>query len=202
MKKFLSILCLVALLTAMIIPCASLAAQKTVYRWVKVPAGTSTVNVRSGPGKEYEVTGKLPYGTKVQVYSQTNGFSLCEPVDSHYFWSNPQYIQSDFLVKTDPGSKPQPTPVPEDDAWNNVVKASKALKFPDEPIDAIVKTKKPGNPVHLRWFPDTNAPFSDVIYAGEEITVLAQSKTWAQVKLASNDHVGFILYSCVDAEIE
>lgn len=197
MKKLLSVLCLIALLAAMIVPCLSVAEQ-SYYRWVKVNSG-STVNVRSGPGKEYEKMGALPYGTKVIVYEETNGFSLCEPVDSHHFWSNPQYIQSAFLVSYDPGTKPSPKPDPvEDEAWNNVVKAAKALKFMEEPTPAFVKTKKPGNPVHLRWFPDTNAPFSDIIYAGEEITVLAQSKTWAQVQLGSNGHVGFILFSCVD----
>ena len=196
MKKVLVFLLLLALLMTSLVPMVSMAET---YKWVKVNKGT-TVNVREGPGKEYKKVTTLNYGTKVLVYETVNGWSLCEPIDSHTMWSNPMYIQSSFLVSSDPGTKKQESGETTSSDWNAVAKASKALVCVDDPYEGVVKTKKPGNAVHVRWFPDTNAPFSQCIYAGEEIEILATSKTWTQIRVVETGKVGFILTSCVDAD--
>ena len=70
MKRFLAIL-MAALLCAAMLPTAALADSGTRTVYVS-STGSGTLNLRSGPGKEYDSTGYVQHGDKVTV-SETHG---------------------------------------------------------------------------------------------------------------------------------
>ena len=65
---------------------------------------TTTVNVRSGPGTEYDVVKSLNAGDQIDVVAITsNGW---------YKTYNGNYVKSDYTTESKPTSTPKPTPKP------------------------------------------------------------------------------------------
>lgn len=193
MKKFLSVLLLVVLVIGLLVPALGFAKEK--YMWIKTGNG-KPVNVRTGPGKNNEVMGQIAYGKQVIVHQKANGWALVEPVD--WSLSNPGYVSTSFLVNSDPGKyKPTPTKEP----VTTVEAALKKIKYLKEPVSAKIITKRPTNYVHLRWYPDTNASYIEKYLCDTEVEVLAESKTWSQVRMVEDGYVGFILTANLDKEI-
>ena len=192
-KKIVSILCLAALLVTFMIPFTAASAET--YAWVKTGNG-KPLNMRAEPTTNSQIVGSLKYRTKVIVHQSENGWALVEPVD--WSRSNPAYVSTQFLSYTDPGPwKGKTTDEPAGPTYEDIDAAVKAIKVV-EPYLAVIKTTRPTNYVHLRWFPNTSARYIAKYLCDTEIEVLAESKTWAQVRIVEDGYVGFILKSCVD----
>ncbi|MDO5435389.1 MAG: SH3 domain-containing protein [Clostridia bacterium] len=212
MKKYLiKLLCILAVLT-MILPMTALANDGDyLVRWIKTDNGKG-LNLRTAPDRNADIIEVLPY--RMQVY-------VCE-INANATWSHISmqrpngkgfgdvidgWVMTSFLVKSDPGPYKNPSPkktaepVQEGPTFNDVNSAARSIKYLDVPYEAVIKTRNPANYVHLRWFPSTSANYIEKYLRDTEILVLAESKTWAQVQILTEDtpsYVGFILKSNVE----
>lgn len=196
MKKIISILCLAVMVVGILIPAMSFAKSESTA-WVKTGNGKG-LNIRVSPSKEAEIIKTLPYRTQLIVHQFSgNGWALVEPAD--WSMSNPGWVSTSFLVYSDPGpyqkKKEDPDPVDINTTLDGVVAK---IKYLEEPYDAVIKTSRPTNFVHLRWYPDTNARYIEKYLCDTEIVVLAESSKWAQVQIVEDGYVGFILKSNVE----
>lgn len=204
MKRTLSVLLLVVLLASLLLPVAASAMANPFTRFVKTGNGKA-LNVRSGPGKDYEVLTTLPYRTMVQVVDTQGDWCLVEPYD--IMWSNPMWVMKSFLVTSDPGPfkgnpTPAPTAAPQGPTYEDVDAVLRTLAPVATPYLAEIRTERPNNYVHLRWIPNSNARFAAQYLSGEKILVLAESQYWAQVMTLRDGYVGFILKKNVNPMAE
>ena len=209
MKKILiTMLCILSVLT-MVLPMAALANDGDyMVRYVKTNNGKG-LNLRAAPDKNAEILEVLPY--RMCVY-------ICE-INSNGTWSHVSmerpngrgfgdvidgWVMTSFLTKKDPGKYTPPKkdePIEEGPSFNDINSAARAIKYLEEPYAAVIKTKNPANYVHLRWFPSTSAAYIEKDLCDTEITVLAESKIWAQIRIDSEEgpsYTGFILRNNVD----
>lgn len=198
-KNLIRLACLVLVLMAGMMAVASAAEG---YFYVKTGNG-KTLNLRTDPWKADNVVTKLPYGAYVLVYQYNdNGTWAYIECDNPYGGGTVKgWVQTSFLVPYYPGSynPPAPTPVPAPTVTtiDDINRAAKAIKTLDVPYTTVIQTKKATNYVHLRMFPDTNAVYSGAYLCDTPIEVLAESRTWAQVRVLDDGKVGFILKTCV-----
>ena len=198
-KNLVRILCVVMVLMIGILPLASARS----YKYVKTANG-KTVNVRSNPWKDgtRNVICRLNYGAMVLVYEYNSNKTW-----AYIEADNPDgssttvkgWVQASFLVSSNPGKY-----VPTDPTLTTTVadlnKVAKAIKVLSASYTTEITTKKAASYVHLRVFPDTNAVYTGQYLRGTQIEVLAESNTWAQVRIVADGKVGFILKSCVAAQ--
>ena len=199
MKKFLvSILCLTMVL-AILLPMTAMAVERGYY-YVKTGNGKG-LNVRTEPKKASgNIVCSIPYRSYVLVYEVSGSWAYIEAENPKGSGTVKGWVHTSYLVSKDPGkyvpSGDDPTT---DDTLTSINNAAKALKILDEPYETVITTKKATNYVHLRWFPSTSAVYSGAYLRDTEIEVLAESKTWAQVRIVADGKIGFILKSCVAA---
>ena len=204
MKKFVSILLLTVLVLSVMLP-AVCAAETTA--WVKTGNGLG-LRMREQPSKNAKVIKLLDYGTQLIVHEFRDGWALVEPAD--WSMSNPYWVSTNFLVYSDPGPRPtsrptakptaKPTarPVDDDDALRDLDSVCKKIKYLSQPYHALIKTSRPTNFVHLRWYPDTSARYIEEYLCDTPILVLAEGGKWAQVQIEEDGYVGFILSANVE----
>ncbi len=204
MKRILTrILCLAAVLIVGILPLAC-ADGNYGYYYVKTGNG-KTLNVRSAAYKADNVIAQIPYRTKVLVYTynanKTWAYIETQTASAGVIKG---WVQNSFLVSKDPGKY-----TPSGDSGttgvktiNDINNVAKAIKVLDTSYYTVIQTTKATNYVHLRVFPDTNAVFTAAYLCDTEIEVLAESKTWAQVRIVEDGKVGFILKSCVATPVD
>lgn len=191
------ILCAVLALMLALLPALALANYG--YYYVKTGNG-KTLNVRTEPRADAKVVSKIPYRSIVLVYEYTeNGtWAYIETDNPKSSGTVKGWVNTSYLVSYDPGPyKGSGGGTTEEPTFSDINGAAKALKILAEPMNTVIKTKKAANLVHLRWFPSTSACYSGAYLANTEIKVLAMSKSWAQVEVLEDGHVGFILRSCV-----
>ena len=120
MKRFLAALLVLALIAASVVTALADTPWGTSIMYVKTANG-KPVNVRSGPGKEYDAIGSAPYGHQVLTdwsYAGNDGWTKV-------VWggAGDGYIMSRFLVDYDPGKAPEPSKKEKEkqsDAENNL----------------------------------------------------------------------------------
>ena len=98
MKRVIAIL-LTALLLATALPAAALASSsaRTVY---VSSTGEGTLNLRSGPGKEYESKGFVHHGNRVTVLDRCGEWSKVRTDSGRTGWIKTKYIE--------PAHRPRP----------------------------------------------------------------------------------------------
>lgn len=201
-KTFIHLLCMVLVIMLGLLPLLSVSADSRGYRYVKTSNG-KTVNLRSDPWKADNVITRLPYRSYVLVYetSKDRTWSYVEAQNPNGSGTVKGWVQSSFLVSRDPGKyqPDDPDDPSETTTLADINRVAKAIKTLSESYYTVIKTKKAANYVHLRMFPDTNAVYTGAYLRDTEIEVLAESKTWAQVRIVEDGKVGFILKSCVTA---
>ena len=214
MKKFLvKLLCLLAVF-ALLLPMAGALANDGEFltRYVKTDNGKG-LNLRFDANKNADIIEVLPYGMEVTIIEvndnatwghvsmeRPNGKGFGDVIDG--------WVMMSFLSKTKPGKytppkKQEPVGTEEEGpSFSDVNTAAKGIKYLEEPYQAVIRTKNPANYVHLRWFPSTEANYIEKYLCNTVVEVIAESKTWAQVRILSEDapeYVGFILKNNVAA---
>lgn len=169
MKKFLSLLS--ALLLIFVLSSSAFA------EYVKTAASDGSLNVRSGPGKSYSVTGWVKNGAKIKVLSKGTNWSRIKVTAT----GKTGYIKNKYIVKSDPS--------------------------PKEPVNKkvlTVKTKYAGSTVNLRKKATTDSGVVAELKRGTRLYVLDTAGNWYHVKTASGK-TGYIYKTYVskgaDAEI-
>ena len=199
-KRLLSLLLVLAVLAVLCLP-AALADGWIMYVYTD---NGKTLNVRSDPSTGNNIIGHLNFGDPVNVRMTTaNGWSVIDWVSGI---GQVAYVQSRFLVSTQPGIRPAPTPVPVTPTTPPAdPAAAEALRILTDMNAEFASARKVSNPytviarparasgwVNLRWAPSTETERIATCSQGKELIVIAELKNWYQVQDPSTGMIGFI----------
>ena len=184
-KRTISFLLVLALLLIALVPAASAASKTVKYVYTR---NSKPLNVRSWPDTNAAIIGSLPNGQKVTVEYYT----------SDYTWAvityNRQtaYVMSQYLVDSSPVI---PTPVPDSSAQNTINAMEKELKTYHvvSPYIVLAKPDRATGWVNLRYAPSTDFGHAGNLYANTQLTVIAETTNWLQVRRNDNGVVGYVM---------
>ena len=204
MTKRLVSLILIAVLAAMLIPALSAADSYYGTQYVYTDNGKS-LNVRSTPSTGDNIIGSLKFGEEVTVVElRPNGWAQILWEQNYYGEFGAAYVQSRFLVKYNPGSKPaQPTAAPASDVtdyakvFTSMNAEFRSARQTNVPYTVVARPSRASGWVNLRWAPSTEAERIATCKQGKELTVLAELKNWYQVQDPETGMIGFISRSYV-----
>ncbi|MGL5328389.1 MAG: SH3 domain-containing protein [Peptostreptococcaceae bacterium] len=118
---------------------------------------TSSLNVRSGPSTSYSKIGTLSKGSKVEVISESKGWSKI------IYKSKEAYVSSEYLSKTSTGNG--------NNNGNETVK-------PETPKETkIVNTSS----LNVRSGPSTSYSKIGTLSKGSKVEVISESKGWSKI---------------------
>ena len=121
----------------------------------------SSLNVRSGAGTNYGVIGSLKKGAKVEVISESNGWSKIK------FNGKDGYVSSSYLKNV--SSTPNPMP-------------------PDDGNNTGTVTKEVNNSyLNVRSGPGTNHSLVGKLYKGDKVGVISEANGWSKIKFNGKD---------------
>ena len=186
-KRILALAAVLALaLTVFIFPTTSLAWE---WRYSCCSNG-KPLNVRSGPGKDYPVISKVPYGQQIGVdHDLGNGWS-----EVYVGSQNIGYCMTGLMTRTQPGPYVPPTPsdptiIPEA-GYNDLFNQARLVT----PYTVtLYPTPNSGEAANVRWAPSKKATLLARYSAGAQVTVIAElGINWYQVMDPATGAVGFV----------
>ena len=182
--------CVLALVLTLI---AGTALAETMY--VNTPNG-GNVNLREGPGSEYDVLCHVGFGKAVNVIEMLAGSSWVNcSYDGNYGYISMRYLSYNKPVK--PTARPtsrvtaRPTSKP-------VTDESIYANFVDERYVASVKPSTPTGFVHMRWAPTKSAPVAKDYVNGQTLYVLKANANWCQVFDPDTMTFGYMMRSFIN----
>lgn len=136
--------------------------------------GTSSLNLRAGPGIQYDVLASVPRGAMVQILSYEGGN-----------WRSVRVLSSDmvgFMDATYLGTAPEPLVTPQPVYPIFPIYPT----YPPSPssTQAVVNNPVPTQFLNLRQSPSYTAPVLGIYYNGTVCTVLSESGGWYYVEMA------------------
>jgi uncharacterized protein YgiM (DUF1202 family) len=145
------------------------------------------LNVRSGPGKNYDKVGSYPYGAEIPIdHDLGNGWL-------EVIWGSvPGYVMKSLTSKTYPGPyvPNKNTPAPQTETGYNSTFTSARLVNPyTVTLQATANSKGVAN---VRWAPSKNATLLKAFPAGTQVEVIAEMGNWYQVSDPVSGIVGFV----------
>ena len=163
-------------------------------KYVKTSSGNS-VRMRQGPGTEYDVIDRVPYGAIVETYSQMNNEAGESWTEVGYHgsigWIMSRYLSSKKPTGGSGSSGSSSSGSSSDKGMNSNI----FNNFKDVNVMAGIQPSTTGNFVNMRWAPSKSAPVQARYYAGQEVYVMKANKSWCQVYDVENNRSGFILRS-------
>ena len=146
------------------------------------------LNIRSGPGKEYSVLTKVPYGEQIGVdHDLGNGWS-----EVYVGSQNIGYAMTSLMSKTQPGPYVPPKKdetKTDTNTYNSLFSQAKLVA----PYTITLTTTQNSKVANVRWAPSKNATLLARYNAGEQLTVIAELGTkWFQVQDSDTGAVGFV----------
>ncbi len=165
MTKRLGLWLAVLLLLSLIAPLTTHAVPVTgVYEYV---VNTSWLNLRSGPGTSYDVTGQALSGEAVQILSYEGGSTWVSVriVSSGLIG----FMDSTYLSST-PGGFPGPTAPPIVPAISGPIN-----------LRAVVRNPVPSQFLNLRQYASYSSPVLGIFYNGAKMTVMTETDGWYYV---------------------
>lgn len=191
MKRFLALCAVLALLLSALAP----AALASVDMYVYTPNGKS-LNVRSDPQTGANSIGSLPYGSLVKVdYYIGNGWTVI-------FWgSGSAFVQSKYLVSTQPGPAPAPSPSGSGSSKSssssvgsglNAINAEFKLYQPVTPYSVLTTHTRSSGVINMRFAPHQKAQLIRSYPVGKRLIVVAHLKDWYEVEDPESGRYGYI----------
>ncbi len=181
-KRILSLVTVVALLVAMFAFMAPASAYYCVYSCCK---NGKPLNVRSGPGKEYEIIDKVAYGGEIWVIGET-----------YPGWlqlNDAGYVQASLTSSRYPGSYvPTPTKTPEQQKQSTLEKTYASAKTVQPYMITVQATARSKGVANVRWQPIKSAKLLKAYAPGTQLKVLAELNKWYQVQDPTTQEVGYI----------
>jgi uncharacterized protein YgiM (DUF1202 family) len=184
-KRILSMIAVIILLATMCVAFVTTAsADYCVYSHCR---NGKPLNERAGPGKEYAVVGKFPYGTQIWVIGETSPGWL-------QLNDGSTFVQASQVCSYDPGPYVPPAPGPQ------------PTKKPSESLDSIYATAKTVTPyivtlkatknskgvANVRWAPSKKSKLLAAYPSGTQVRVIAELKNWYQVEDLVTGAVGYV----------
>ncbi|MEY9869511.1 beta-N-acetylglucosaminidase/uncharacterized protein YgiM (DUF1202 family) [Peribacillus sp. B2I2] len=141
--------------------------EKTTVKYINVSSGS--LNMRNKPSESASVIVKLAKGVKVEVISESNGWSKIKA------YGGEGYVNTQYLSATKPGS------VPESPNLN-----------PDEEETTLVKYVKvnDGYSLNMRSFASASASIIAKLVNNTAVTVYSESNGWSRV--TANGKTGYV----------
>lgn len=183
-KRIISFLLVSALLLLALIPAATAAGTvKYVYTRNSKP-----LNVRSWPDTNAAILGTLPNGQKVTVQYYTSDYTWAVIT----FNKQTAYVMTQYLVDNPPVD---PTPVPDSDAQKTLNAMEKELRTYHvvSPYTVLAKPVRASGWVNLRYVPSTEIGHADNLYANTQLTVIAETTNWLQVRRNDTGVTGYVM---------
>ena len=191
-KRLVPFLLALAILVIALVP-AAMADSSVKYVYAR---NGKPLNVRAWPDVNSALLGKIPIGTAVTVEAYT----------SNYTWANIRYngqsayVMTQFLVDTYPEGgfvPPSPSPLTPsgDKSYQNII-ASMESEFSTyrvvEPYTVLAKPVRATGWVNLRYAPSTEFGHADNLYANTQLTVIAETRYWLQVRRVDTGVTGYV----------
>ena len=183
-KRIMPLLLALALLLIALIPAASAAVSvKYVYTRNSKP-----LNVRSWPNINAGLIGTIPNGQAVMVENYTADYSWAVIK----YNGQTAYVMSQYLVDSTPVN---PTPTPGDNtqsiinAMENEFRTYRVVS----PYTVLAKPVRASGWVNLRYVPSTEFGHADNLYANTQLTVIAETTNWLQVRRNDTGVTGYVM---------
>lgn len=183
-KRIISLMAVVVLLAAMFAFITTASAYYCVYS--HCPNG-KPLNVREGPGKEYPVIGKVPYGDPIYIIGETS--------PGWYQLNDLGYVQASLTSNSYPGPYVPPAPTPTADPNKKKADLEKvyATARTVEPYLITLKaTERSKGVANVRWAPSKTSKLLKAYPAGTQLRVIAELDKWYQVEDPMTNQVGFV----------
>ena len=194
-KRLVPFLLALAVLVVALVP-AAMAGGTVKYVYCR---NGKPLNVRAWPDINSALLGKIPVGTAVTVEAYT----------SNYTWANIRYngqsayVMTQYLVDTYPGGggyTPTPTPTPVNPGGSTNYQSiitSMENEFSTyrvvEPYTVLAKPVRATGWVNLRYVPSTEFGHADNLYANTQLTVIAETRNWLQVRRVDTGVTGWVM---------
>ena len=189
-KRIISLMAVVVLLAAMFAFTTTASAYYCVYS--HCPNG-KPLNVREGPGKEYPVIGKVPYGDPIYIIGETS--------PGWYQLNDMGYVQASLTSNSYPGPyvPPAPTPTPAPNkSKDNLDSIYASAKSVDPYLVTLKATPKSKGLANVRWAPTKTSKLLKAYPEGTQVRVIAELNKWYQVEDPLTGAVGFVNTAYVD----
>ena len=188
-KRVIAFLLVTGILVLALASCAmAVSTVKYVYTRNSRP-----LNVRVWPDTKSALLGTIPNGTAVTVEGYTTDYTWA------YIVYNGQnaYVMTQYLVDTYPGGGSTPTPVPGGEGTYQRIVSSLENEFRTyrvvEPYTVLAKPTRATGWVNLRYVPSTEFGHAENLYANTQLTVIAETQNWLQVRKNDTGVTGYVM---------
>ena len=190
MKKRIVIFLLVAV--TLMIALMPGAMANGVKKYVYIRNG-KPLNVRAWPDLNSALLGKLNLGTQVTIEGYTSDYTWANII---YNGQN-AYVMTQYLVDTYPGGggvTPAPTPVyPGEQSIITSMESEFSTYRVVSPYTVLVKPVRATGWVNLRYAPSTEFAHAENLYANTQLTVIAETRNWLQVRRNDTGVTGYVM---------
>ena len=184
-KRILSLLAVMVLIAAMFaFTAASADGYYAVYSHCK---NGKSLNVRSGPGKDFPVIDKIPYGQPIYVIGETTPGWLQ--------LNDTGYVQASLTSRNYPGPYVPPDPSKEKSTsgTSDVYQLYQSARYVNPYTVTLKATQKSNGVANVRWAPSKASPLQYAYPAGTQVRVIAElGNNWYQVQEPVSEKVGFV----------
>lgn len=183
-KRIISLMAVVVLLAAMFAFTTTASAYYCVYS--HCPNG-KPLNVREGPGKEYPVIGKVPYGDPIYIIGETS--------PGWYQLNDMGYVQASLTSNSYPGPYVPPAPTPTADPNKkkaDLEKVYASARTVEPYLITLKATERSKGVANVRWAPSKTSKLQKAYPAGTQLRVIAELDKWYQVEDPMTNQVGFV----------
>ncbi len=183
-KRIISLMAVVVLLAAMFAFTTTASAYYCVYS--HCPNG-KPLNVREGPGKEYPVIGKVPYGDPIYIIGETS--------PGWYQLNDMGYVQASLTSNSYPGPYVPPAPTPTADPNKkkaDLEKVYASARTVEPYLITLKATERSKGVANVRWAPSKTSKLLKAYPAGTQLRVIAELDKWYQVEDPMTNQVGFV----------
>ena len=183
-KRIISLMAVVVLLAAMFAFTTTASAYYCVYS--HCPNG-KPLNVREGPGKEYPVIGKVPYGDPIYIIGETS--------PGWYQLNDMGYVQASLTSNSYPGPYVPPAPTPTADPNKkkaDLEKVYASARTVEPYLITLKATERSKGVANVRWAPSKTSKLLKAYPAGTQLRVIKELDKWYQVEDPMTNQVGFV----------
>ena len=192
MKRILALIAVMTLIMTMFVFTTTASAYYAVYS--ACPNG-KPLNIRSGPGKEYSVIGKVPYGDAIYALGNVGGWLQL---------NDNGYVQASLTTTNYPGAY-DPSKYQKKNSGSSTSSGSSSGSSSSgvyalykkaktvTPYLITLKSARSSGSANVRWAPSKQAPLMKAYAPGKEMRVIAElGSDWFQVEDPMTGEVGYV----------
>lgn len=188
MKKRIAIFMLTAIVLMTVLAPAASAGGITKYVYTR---NGKPLNVRSWPSVNSAQLGTIPFGQAVTVENYTTDYTWAVIT----FNGRTAYVMTQYLVDGSPVSPVTPTPVPGGNTQSLISSMENEFRTYRvvSPYTVLAKPVRASGWVNLRYVPSTEFGHAENLYANTQLTVIAETANWLQVRKNDTGVTGYVM---------